>query len=185
MTEPRERCLERMSRVVDHALQESLGIIALDDPPYPGHVLAVVADYEGRIGDGVEYGLGDLGLASARDRAGLVAQKAVGRRAHEAPGARAGVALHVDAIARRMDVHLVGQDAEASLPARAGPSSGLVLEGNDRVLGQVDHLREGQVDGVAFVLVARPCPPISSSTPSRLWPHARRLVSGTKRVPRL
>ena len=170
--------------LVDHALPEAARIVALDDLLDPGHVLAVVADDERGIGDRVEDGLGDLGLAAAGDRAGLVAQKAVGGRAHEAPGARAGVALHADAIARRVHVDLVRQDAQAPLPARAGPASGLVLEGDDRVLGEVDHLREGQVDGVALFLVLDP-PPISARTPSRLWPRARRFVSGTKSVPRL
>ena len=41
----------------------------------------------------------------------------------EAPGARAGVAVHADAVAGGVDVDLVGQDAEAPLVARPRSSA--------------------------------------------------------------
>ena len=109
--------------LVDLAVAEALRVVALDDRLDRGHVLAVVADDEGRVGDRVEDGLGDLGLAAARDRAGLVAQQAVGGGAHEAPGARAGVALHADAVARGVDVDLVRAGCAGSAARRLGSSA--------------------------------------------------------------
>src|SRR5690242_18745923 len=71
--------------------------------------------------DGVSNGLGDFGLAAARDGTRFVTQDPFGHRAHQSPGPALGGPEHANFIARGTNVGFAREQLDTALLGAARP----------------------------------------------------------------
>ncbi len=131
---------------------EAVAVVAIEDLLDPVEVGLEIINEQRRVDDRVVERLGDLRLAAAGDGAGLVTEGAFGIGAHQAPGRRARMFLHLDLVAVGLDVDLARLQADLLPLAVHQPGDGLAVEVHAQVLGNVDHIGILAIDGVPFRL---------------------------------
>ncbi len=137
------------ARPVAGRVAEAAAVLPADDPGDVVEVGLEVLD-EDRAGDHrVGDRLGDLGLPAAGDRAGFVAERALGGGADEPPAAHGGRLDHLDLVAGGQHVGAAREQAHLDGAALVGPADGFRLEAEGRILRHVADAGEGAVDRVA------------------------------------
>src|SRR5581483_10541284 len=131
---------------------EAAGVIAPHQAGNLVEILFEIGDEDRALDHRVGDRLGDFRFAAAGDGAGFVAERGFGDGAHEAPGAIAGGLLHLDAIAGRAHVNLVGQQLDAFLLTVLQPGDGLLVQIEVGVARNVEDVGETFVTRVAFGL---------------------------------
>src|SRR5690606_7297962 len=105
-----------------------LAVVSIEDGLDEAHVLLEVLHVDGAVDHGIDQALADLRFSAARDRAGLVTERALGGRPDEAPARRRRVLFHPDLVAARMHVDAAGQKLQRLVFTAALPADGLLLE---------------------------------------------------------
>src|SRR5688572_15947853 len=129
----------------------ALGVVVGEDLAHLRQILLRIGDEDRSVEHVVAQRLGDLALAAATDRAGLVAERALAGGADQAPARRARVLLepHLPAPGRHINVIRLEWNRPL-LPVRSRPPDLLAVDAGARGFGNVDELRKPLVDAVAF-----------------------------------
>ena len=134
-------------------IAESLRKIAGQHLGDPVEILNQIGDEDRAEEDRVGDRLGDLALAAAGDRAGLVAERALGAGSDQSPGTsrhRGRLQMHPEPAGQQ--VVMVAPQPDGSGLAGVIPTDRERLDVETGVLGHVDHLRETLVHRIPFGL---------------------------------
>ena len=134
-------------------IAKPLGKVASHDNSHSVEILCQVCDEDRAEEDGVGDGLGDLALAAARDRAGLVTQGALRACSDQTPSPRChGRRLQVDPKSAGHQVVMVPPESDRLSFAGLIPANRQGLDFEAGILRDVDHRWKLPVHGMTFGL---------------------------------
>ena len=158
MTLPSDRCgAEHRAAGPDRVVGSATGlpagrVVAIEDLLDEIEVLVTVGHEDRAINHVVAQALADLALASAADRARLVAEQTLGDGADQPPAGGAGMLLEVDLVTRWRHVGLADLQGNRHLVTVVGPPELEPLDAGPRVGGNVHQVGEVAIDGIAAEL---------------------------------